>query len=76
MPDRVDVSSPDGSVRVIAGLDGAVGVQVRRLERHDDTSLARQVAAAARLALAALTVAERRRFDEFQAAPIPPVSPW
>ena len=60
--EQVDVSSPDGSVRIVAGLDGAVGVQVKGHERHDDASLARQVGHAARLALASLTDAERRQF--------------
>ena len=58
--EQVDVSSPDGTVRVVARLDGAVGVQVTGLERHTDASLARQATAAARVALARLTAAERQ----------------
>lgn len=69
MPEQVDVSSPDGSVRIVAGLDGAVDVRVSRLDRHDDQSFERQVAAAARLALAALTAAERRQFAQLDEEP-------
>jgi len=50
----VDVASPDGSVRLLASADGQIGVQVRDLHRHREETLARQVRAAARLALASL----------------------
>ncbi|WP_027660087.1 hypothetical protein [Salinispora fenicalii] len=49
-----DVHSPDHTIRIIASLDGQVDVQVRSLHRHTEESLARQVRAAARLALAHL----------------------
>jgi hypothetical protein len=50
----VDTASPDGSVRIRASAKGEVLVEVRDLHRHSDTTLARQVRAAARVALAAL----------------------
>jgi|HigsolmetaAR202D_1030399.scaffolds.fasta_scaffold42280_2 hypothetical protein len=50
----VDVSSPDRSVRILATVDGQIEVAVRDLHRHTDDTLARQVRAAARVALAAL----------------------
>ncbi|WP_018223467.1 hypothetical protein [Salinispora pacifica] len=49
-----DVHSPDHTIRIIASLDGQVDVRVRSLHRHTEESLARQVRAAARLALAHL----------------------
>lgn len=52
-PDAV-VSSPDDSVRISAAADGHIEVAVSGLDRHTDDTLARQVRAAARLALAAL----------------------
>ena len=51
---RVDVCSPDRSVRIGASARGDVVVRVADLHRHTDGSLARQVRAAARVALAAL----------------------
>ncbi|GID96984.1 hypothetical protein Adi01nite_63960 [Amorphoplanes digitatis] len=50
----VDVASPDGSVRLLASADGQIGVRLRGVHRHSDETLARQVRAAARLALASL----------------------
>lgn len=49
-----DVHSPDHTIRIIASLDGQVDVRVRSLHHHTEESLARQVRAAARLALAHL----------------------
>ncbi|WP_018216168.1 hypothetical protein [Salinispora vitiensis] len=49
-----DVHSPDHTIRIIASPDGQVDVRVRSLHRHTEESLARQVRAAARLALAHL----------------------
>ena len=65
-----DVYSPDRSVRITASARGDVGVQVQGLQGHSEDSLARQVRAAARLALAYLqqptqdveTPANERRF--------------
>ncbi|MEW2477343.1 hypothetical protein AB0875_26495 [Micromonospora gifhornensis] len=51
-PSDVDVWSPDRSVRIVAGVDGQVRVQVQGLRRHTEDSLAGQVRAAVRLALA------------------------
>ncbi|ROT31412.1 hypothetical protein EF879_15890 [Micromonospora sp. HM5-17] len=48
----VDVHSPDRSVRITASARGDIAVHVHDLHRHDERSLARQVRAAARLALA------------------------
>ncbi|PMR58834.1 hypothetical protein C1A38_22705 [Verrucosispora sp. ts21] len=48
----VDVWSPDHSVRIIAGAGGRVRVQVQGLRRHTEDSLAGQVRAAVRVALA------------------------
>ena len=53
LPD-VEVASPDGSVRLLASTDGQIDVRLGDLRRHSDESLARQVSAAARLALASL----------------------
>lgn len=50
----VDVYSPDRSVRVAASSRGDIAVEVDGLHRHTDESLARQVRAAARIALASL----------------------
>ncbi|GAB1644385.1 hypothetical protein [Krasilnikovia sp. MM14-A1259] len=52
-PDAV-VSSPDKSVQIMASTDGRVEVGVQALNRHTEQSLARQVRAAARVALATL----------------------
>ncbi|RQX13368.1 hypothetical protein DDE19_25855 [Micromonospora ureilytica] len=51
---QADVHSPDRSVRIIASSHGDIEVQLQGLHRHNDDSLARQVRAAARLALASL----------------------
>lgn len=51
---QADVHSPDRSVRIIASSQGDVEVHVQGLHRHSDDSLARQVRAAVRLALASL----------------------
>lgn len=48
------VCSPDGSVQIVASLGGMITIHVQGLHRHSDESLARQVRAAARLALASL----------------------
>ncbi|RNM00998.1 hypothetical protein EFE23_03710 [Micromonospora solifontis] len=56
---QADVHSPDRSVRIIASSHGDVEVHVQGLHRHSDDSLARQVRAAARLALASLQQARR-----------------
>lgn len=53
VPD-VDVYSPDRSVRIAATSRGDIAVEVDGLHRHTDESLARQVRAAARVALASL----------------------
>ena len=53
-----DVSSPDGCVRLRADLGGQVQVTLLDLQWHTEQSLAGQVRAAARLALAALQAAE------------------
>lgn len=50
----VDVHSPDRSVRIAASRRGDITVEVDGLHRHTDESLARQVRAAARVALASL----------------------
>lgn len=50
----VGAASPDGSVCIRASAAGEVLVEVRDLHRHSDATLARQVRAAARVALAAL----------------------
>ncbi|WP_425688905.1 hypothetical protein [Micromonospora sp. DT201] len=50
----MDVYSPDRSVRIAASRRGDIAVEVDGLHRHTDDSLARQVRAAARVALAAL----------------------
>lgn len=50
----VDVYSPDRSVRIAATSRGDIAVEVDGLHRHTDDSLARQVRAAARVALASL----------------------
>ncbi|PYC62804.1 hypothetical protein C7C45_32820 [Micromonospora arborensis] len=50
----VDVYSPDRSVRIAASRRGDIAVEVDSLHRHTDDSLARQVRAAARVALASL----------------------
>lgn len=49
-----DVYSPDRSVRIAASPNGEVAVEVQGLHRHSEDSLARQVRAAVRLALASL----------------------
>ncbi|GGM66739.1 hypothetical protein GCM10011608_60070 [Micromonospora sonchi] len=49
-----DVYSPDRTVRIIASVEGQVDVRVQGLRRHTEDSLALQVRAAARLALAHL----------------------
>ncbi|MFD0580914.1 hypothetical protein [Dactylosporangium darangshiense] len=49
-----DVYSPDRSVRLRADQAGQVQVDLQDLHRHTDESLAGQVRAAARVALAAL----------------------
>ena len=78
MAEQVEASSPDKTVRIRAAADGAVEVEVEvevsGLDRHTDQSLARQATAAVRLALAALTAAERRRFDDV--ADPSPSSSW
>lgn len=51
---EADVYSPDRSVRITATARGDVTVRVQGLDRHSEASLARQVRAAARLALASL----------------------
>ncbi|MEU4626439.1 hypothetical protein AB0G04_41475 [Actinoplanes sp. NPDC023801] len=51
---EVDVRSPDRSVRLLADRTGQLRVELRDLHRHTDDSLAGQVRAAARVALAAL----------------------
>ncbi|MFD6608634.1 hypothetical protein ACFWD1_07065 [Micromonospora chalcea] len=51
---EVDVYSPDRSVRIAASRRGDIAVEVDGLHRHTDESLARQVRAAARMALASL----------------------
>ncbi|WP_030487940.1 hypothetical protein [Micromonospora chokoriensis] len=50
----MDVYSPDRSVRIAATRRGDIAVEVDGLHRHTDESLARQVRAAARVALASL----------------------
>jgi hypothetical protein len=50
----VDVSSPDGSVRIIATVTGDIAVSVSNLDRQSEETLARQVRAAIRVALARL----------------------
>ncbi|WP_244200694.1 hypothetical protein [Micromonospora arborensis] len=50
----MDVYSPDRSVRIAASSRGDIAVEVDGLHRHTDESLARQVRAAARVALASL----------------------
>ncbi|MFI7598856.1 hypothetical protein [Actinoplanes sp. NPDC049681] len=49
-----DVQSPDRSVRLRVDQAGQVQVDLRDLHRHTDESLAGQVRAAARVALATL----------------------
>ena len=49
-----DVYSPDRSVRLRADQAGQVQVELQNLHRHTDESLAAQVRAATRVALAAL----------------------
>jgi hypothetical protein len=55
----VEVSSPDGSVRITATVTGDVAVDVDKLDRHSEETLARQVRAAVRVALARLQDPER-----------------
>ncbi|MBQ1028937.1 hypothetical protein KBX26_02805 [Micromonospora sp. C97] len=50
----IDVYSPDRSVRIAATSRGDIAVEVDGLHRHTEDSLARQVRAAARVALASL----------------------
>ncbi|MFI7597556.1 hypothetical protein [Actinoplanes sp. NPDC049681] len=50
----VDVSSPDRSVRLLPDGAGGLAVELQNLHRHDEQTLAGQVRAAARVALAAL----------------------
>lgn len=50
----VDVFSPDASIRIRASRRGDLAVQVDGLDRHTEQTLAAQVGAAARMALAAL----------------------
>jgi hypothetical protein len=50
----VDVSSPDRSVRLLVDRDGQLAVTVQEVNRHTEASLAGQVRAAARVALASL----------------------
>jgi hypothetical protein len=50
----VDVRSPDRSVRLRADRAGQLHVELRDPHRHTEESLAGQVRAAARVALAAL----------------------
>jgi hypothetical protein len=59
----VDVRSPDRSVRIAVNLNGDIGVELTDLHRHNEQSLARQVAAAARVALAATQQARGRGGD-------------
>lgn len=49
-----DVYSPDRSIHITASHRGDVTVEVQGLRRHSEDSLARQVRAAVRLALASL----------------------
>lgn len=49
-----DVYSPDRSVHLCADQAGQVRVELRDLDRHDEDSLAGQVRAAVRVALATL----------------------
>ncbi|GIF11650.1 hypothetical protein FHX34_102160 [Actinoplanes teichomyceticus] len=51
-----DVYSPDRSVRLRADRSGQLHVDLRDLHRHTEESLAGQVRAAARVALATLQV--------------------
>ncbi|MEJ3745773.1 hypothetical protein WEI85_21085 [Actinomycetes bacterium KLBMP 9797] len=57
----VDVWSPDGTVRIHASLQGDLAVAVRALHQHSDATLAGQIRATARLALAALQRVARER---------------
>jgi hypothetical protein len=67
LPD-VDVRSPDRSVRIAVTLNGDIGVELANLHQHNEQSLARQVAAAARVALAATQQARSRGSDAKPAA--------
>ncbi|GAA2562044.1 hypothetical protein GCM10010435_37450 [Winogradskya consettensis] len=51
---QVNVTSPDRTVRLLADRSGQLAVEVQDLHRHTEDSLAGQIRAAARVALASL----------------------
>jgi hypothetical protein len=55
----VEVSSPDGSVRIKVTVSGNLAVDIGNLDRHSEVTLARQVRAVVRIALARLQDLER-----------------
>jgi hypothetical protein len=62
--EALQAHSPDRSVLITATWSGDVGVELTDLSRHTEASLARQVAAAARVALASLQHAATNTADQ------------